>query len=229
MRTLEPTQEARAGDAPATVEGTPMPDESTPRIAPLLPADWDAAAYDAMSVLPHGRDNILAAAKAGLRNLGSNLVCTQLRHPVLTKAFLTFNAHHFYTTTLPARMRELLIIRIGWLMRAETEYLAHVAIGKRHGLSDADIERIQRGPDAPGLDPLDADLLRAVDELHKESGISGATYERLAAHLDEKQLIDLVFLVGCYANLAWFMNSFRVQLEPGVEPIDPATRARMGT
>jgi len=203
-------------------------DGSGPRVAPLLPPDWDAAAYDAMSVLPHGRDNIIAASKAGQPLLGSNGVCMQLRHPALTKAFLTFNAHHFYATTLSARVREILIMRIGWLTRAEVEYLAHVAIGKRHGITDAEIARIQRGPDAPGWDPLDADLLRAVDELHRESGISAGTYRRLSAHLDEKQLMDLVFLVGCYACLAWFMNSFGVQIEAGIEPLDAATRARMG-
>ena len=205
-----------------------MQDESSPRFAPLFPPDWDAAAYDAMSVLPHGRDNILAASRAGEPLLGSNGVCMQLRHPALAKAFLTFNAHHFYATTLSPRVREILIMRIGWLTRAEVEYLAHVAIGKRHGISDAEIERIQHGPDAPGWDPADADLLRAVDELHQQATIGTDTYRRLATRLDEKQLMDLVFLVGCYASLAWFMNTFRVQVEPGIEPLDAATRARMG-
>ena len=125
-------------------------------------------------------------------------------------------------------MREILILRIGWLTRAEYEFIAHLGLGKRAGLSDAELARIQRGPDAPGWSALDADLLRAVDELHKDARIEDATYKRLSAHFDARQLLDLVAIVGCYAILAMVLGTFRVQLEPSAEPLDPATRARMG-
>ncbi len=169
-----------------------MQDESTPRISPIYPPDWDPVIYDALSVIPHARDNVLATFKGGTPGiLGANLLCTQLRHPALAKAFLVFNAHHFYASTLEARVREILILRIGWLTRAEYEFLAHVGLGKKAGLSDAELANIQRGPDAPGWDPLDADLLRAVDELHKDARIGDATYARLSAHFDARQLLDL--------------------------------------
>ena len=70
-------------------------DEPVARIAPLLPPDWDAEANDAMSMLPHGRDNVLKGWTAGAPILGTNMICTQLRHAPLAKAFLTFNAHFF--------------------------------------------------------------------------------------------------------------------------------------
>jgi alkylhydroperoxidase family enzyme len=205
-----------------------MQDDPTARVTPLLPPDWDAAAYDALSVIPHARDNVLESWKDGAPGIaGANLLCTQLRHPALAKAFLTFNAHHFYASTLAAREREILILRISWLSRAEYEFIAHVGLGRKAGLSDADIARIERGPDAPGLDPLDADLLHAVDELHEGARIADATYLRLAARFDARQLMDLVAIVGCYGLLAMYLNTFRVQLEPNVTPLDPASRARM--
>src|SRR5580692_9567304 len=135
-----------------------MTDEPVPRIEPLRPPDWDAAAYDAMSVLPHGRDNILAGWRNGKPIAGTNLVCTQLRHPALAKAFLSFNAHFFYSSKLPARVREILILRIAWLRHAEYEYVAHVQLGRGAGLTDADFARIEVGPSAPGFGPEDADL-----------------------------------------------------------------------
>jgi 4-carboxymuconolactone decarboxylase len=130
---------------------------------------------------------------------------------------------------LEARVREILILRIGWLLRAEYEFIAHVGLGKKAGLSGAELANIQRGPDAPGWDPLDADLLRAVNELQKDARIGDTTYKRLSAHFDARQLLDLVAIVGCYGILAMVLNTFRVQLEPNAEPLDPATRARMGT
>jgi 4-carboxymuconolactone decarboxylase len=205
-----------------------MQDESIPRIRPIMPPDWDAAIYDALSVIPHARDNVLGTWQDGSPVPGANLLCTQLQHPALAKAFLTFNAHHFYASTLAAREREILILRIGWLLRAEYEFLAHVILGKRAGLTDAEIAGIQRGADAPGWGPLDADLLRAVDELHKEARIADTTYQRLSAHFDARQLMDLVAIVGCYGMLAMYLNTFHVQLEASVAPLDPASRARMG-
>ena len=201
-------------------------DEPVARIAPLLPPDWDAEANDAMSMLPHGRDNVLKGWQAGAPILGTNMICTQLRHAPLAKAFLTFNAHFFYSSKLTARDREILILRIAWLRHAEYEYLAHVAIGRRAGLVDVDIERIQAGPGAPGLSARDAHLLRAVDELKADACISSDTWTALSQTFDEQQLLELIFIVGCYETLAMALNSCAVQLD-GTAGLDPATRARL--
>jgi alkylhydroperoxidase family enzyme len=201
-------------------------DEPVARIAPLLPPDWDAEIYDVMTMLPHGRDNVLNGWAKGKPVLGTNLLCTQLRHPPLAKAFLAFNAHFFYSSKLSARVREILIQRIAWLRHAEYEYVAHVALGKRAGLTDDEMELIRRGPKAEGLTPGDADLLRAVDELKAEAGISEATWTALSQVYDEQEMLEIIFIVGCYETLAMALNSCAVQLDPG-SGLDPATRARL--
>ena len=105
---------------------------------------------------------------------------TQLLHPTLAKAALPLNAHVAKGITVSTRVRELLILRIAWLQRSEYEYVQHIRQGKLAGLTEEEIERVQQGPDASGWDPLDADLLRAVDELHHVACIQGATWTRLA-------------------------------------------------
>ncbi|MBP6482643.1 MAG: hypothetical protein KA310_17425, partial [Pseudomonadales bacterium] len=65
-------------------------------------------------------------------------------------------------------------------------------------------------------DPVDADLLRAVDELHADACIGDATWARLSAHFDAKQLLDIEFAVGCYDVLAMAFKTFGVPFEPGV-------------
>jgi alkylhydroperoxidase family enzyme len=152
---------------------------------------------------------------------------TMLQHPALAKAFLTFNNHVSTTNTLSKRIRELLILRIGWLRHSEYEFAQHLVLGARAGLSDADLERVQIGADAAGWDPVEADLIRAVDELHANANIEEATYARLCAHFDTQQLLDLVFTVGCYDLMSMAFNTFRVALEPCTEPMSPAMRARM--
>jgi alkylhydroperoxidase family enzyme len=120
-----------------------------------------------------------------------------------------------------------LILRIGWLRRSEYEFAQHLVLGARAGLSEAELERIQTGPDAAGWDPVEADVVRAVDELHANAYIEEATYTRLAAHFDTPQLLDLVFTVGCYDVLSMAFNTFRVALEPGAGLLPAAVRERM--
>jgi alkylhydroperoxidase family enzyme len=150
-----------------------------------------------------------------------------LQHPALAKAFLTFNNHVATASSVSKRIRELLILRISWLRRSEYEFVQHVVLGRRAGLSDAEIERLQQGPDAPGWEPQDAALVRAVDELHANARIEDATWAQLAAAFSTQELMDIVFAVGCYDVLAMVFKTFGTQLEMGVEPLDSAVRARM--
>jgi len=120
-------------------------------------------------------------------------------------------------STLPPRDRELLILRTGWLCRAEYEWGHHVKIGKTAGLTGTEITRIKEGPSAPGWPPFDAALLHAADELHTRTFISDATWLALSERYNTKQLIDAVFAVGQYTMVCMALNSFGVQLDKGVK------------
>lgn len=203
-----------------------MTNESAPRIPPLLPPDWDAPALDAASVFPTSRDYVLNNWKSGEAR-GMNGFGVILQHRALAKAFLTFNNHVAMASTVSKRIRELLILRVSWLRRAEYEYQQHVILGLRAGLTETEIERIQQGPDANGWDPVDADLVRAADELLADASIQDDTWARLAQHFTHEQLIDIVFAVGCYEVLAMAFKSFAVPFESTLPPMSPEARARM--
>jgi alkylhydroperoxidase family enzyme len=205
-----------------------MQSESTPRITPFLPSAWNEVILDALGAFPKGLEFVLSRWKAGgVDARGMHVLGTMAHHPPLAKAFLTFNAHVAGASTLSVRVRELVILRISWLRQSEYEFVQHVILGLRAGLTQEEVERVQRGPDAPGWSPVDADLLRATDELNAQARIEQATWDRLAQHFNTVQLMDLVFLIGCYEVLAMAIRTFQTQLEPGVAPLDPAARARM--
>jgi 4-carboxymuconolactone decarboxylase len=196
------------------------------RIEPIRPPEWDAVLMEAVSAFPSGRDFVLANYQndgaQGMYGLGA-----MLQHPALAKAFLTFNNHIAAASSVSKRVRELLILRIGWLRQSEYEFVQHLILGKRAGLTDEELKRITFGPDAPGWSAEDADLLRAVDELHHQTCIQDATWAKLSARFNTKELLDIIFAVGCYDLLAMVFNSARLPLEPHLTPLDPDTRARM--
>ena len=202
-----------------------MHDSLKPRVKPLLPPDWSEAEHDALSTMPSVRSFVLANWQGDSR--GTNGIGAMLHHPAATKAFLSFNNHVAIASSLPKRERELVILRISWLRRAEYEFVQHVVLGRRAGLTDAEIERVADGPDAEGWTLVDADLLRAVDELLSDACISDASWARLSASFSEQQRIDIIYAVGCYELLAMLFKSLGAQIEPGADDILPALRARM--
>jgi alkylhydroperoxidase family enzyme len=145
-----------------------------------------------------------------------NVFATLAHHPKLMKRWLVFGTHVLARTTLPGRDRELVILRTGWRCRSPYEWGQHVVIARAEGITDDDVGRVAEGPDAPGWDPFEAALLRAVDELHDDACVSDATYAALEERYDARQLLDLVFTVGQYHLVSMALNTFGVERDDGV-------------
>lgn len=176
---------------------------SKPRVPPVDP--------EALRGEPR---EILERSQTSGRTL--NIFATFVHHPKLMKRWQVFGNHVLNKSTLPPRDRELLILRIGWLCRAEYEFGQHVLIGRREGLRDEEIERVTRGPDAEGWDAFDAALLRATDELHSDAFLSDTTWKELAARYDTMQMMDVIFTVGQYNLVSMALNTLGVQLDEDI-------------
>ena len=180
---------------------------NTPRLSPLPEDKWDGEILE-----------ILDKSKMNGRVL--NIFRTLARHPKLLKRWMVFANHIMLKSSLAARDREILILRIGWLCRAEYEWGQHVLIGLEAGLTPGEIERIKTGAQSSGWDDRDKLLIMAVDELHSDSFISDETWSKLTKIYDDEQLIDLVFTVGQYNLVSMALNTLGVQLDEGVPGFD---------
>ena len=74
-----------------------------------------------------------------------NIFRTLAHQPKLIKSWLSFGTYLLSESTLPARYREIAILRVGWLCRCGYEWGQHVVIARSSGLSDEEIERIAAG------------------------------------------------------------------------------------
>jgi 4-carboxymuconolactone decarboxylase len=172
------------------------------RLSPLPAELWDDAVQRALA-------DMLPAEKRNPGDAG-NALATLVRHPELARAFLRFNMHLLFRSTLPARVREQAILRVAHRRGCQYEWFHHVELGKQAGLGDDDIAAIGRGEPA---DEIGRVVVTAVDELEEKSNLSDATWAALCQHFDERQRMDLVFTVGCYGALALAFNTFGVELE----------------
>lgn len=172
-----------------------------------------------------GRDPKTAELLEGLTAFNGtelNIFATLAHHPRLLKRWSAFGGVLLYGGALPARERELLILRTGYLCSAPYEWGQHVTIGLAAGLTEEEIARVAEGPDASGWSDADAHLLRATDELHADSRIGNATWAALDEQWDEQQLIELCMVVGQYHLVAMTLNSLGVEPETDDFPALPA-------
>ena len=180
-----------------------------PRIAPVPDADLTDEQKAALAPMSQGGRPPL------------NIFRTLVRAP---KALTRFNEWGAYVlsrrNSLPAREREIVILRVGFLCRSGYEFTQHTGIGKREGLSDAEIAAIKTGAGAANWSAADAALIRAADELVKTHFVSDAAWAELGRHFDQKQCMDVVFTTGQYTQVSMFLNTFGVQLDAG-QTLDP--------
>lgn len=182
----------------------PIPAE--PRIPPLVQSEWTPEQAELLaSAITEGRVY--------------NVTSTLARHPGLYRTWYPFALRLLNESTLPARHRQLITLRVGWLCGSSYEFAQHTRIGHLVGLTDEDITRVTRELDAPGWTPFERTLMQAVDELHEDKIISEATWSALAAEYSQQQLMDLVFTVGQYTMVSMVLNSVGVPLDPGLPPL----------
>lgn len=182
-------------------------------------------------VPPGGKDDIGRVNWAIARLLGvatggppPNVFTTLARHRRLFRPWLRFAGRLMPGGTLPRAESELVILRVAHVTGSAYEWVQHVKLGRSAGLTDAEIERVRLGAQAPGWTTRQALLLRAVDELHDDDRIGDALWAQLAREYREHELIELCLLAGHYIMLAMTLNSLGVQVEPQPAPDAPVSR-----
>lgn len=191
------------------------PINAVARLQPIPPDRWDDVALAAI------REAFPESAVEAFRTKGPapNVLATMLHHPALAGSFNRFGNVLLQEPAMGHRARELMLLRVAWRTRATYEWVHHVRLAAQYGLSAADVRAVTKGTSKSWL-PLECDLVAATDQLLDHYRIDDDTWTRLRRHLDERQLVELPFIVGAYTCLAMAFNSWNIQVEDGVDTSD---------
>ncbi|MGY1713374.1 carboxymuconolactone decarboxylase family protein [Geodermatophilus sp. SYSU D01106] len=120
-------------------------------------------------------------------------------------------------STLPADLRELVVLRVAVLTGAEFEWTAHEPIGRRAGLTDRHLRRLRAAePTAePVWTPAQAAVLAFTDASARAVDVSDAVFAAVREHLDDRQVVELTVLVGGYCMVSRFLVAMRVPPSDG--------------
>ncbi len=180
-------------------------------------------------VPPLPRDELSSTSRGwfdrieALGGMTGNIHATFARNHELFDAWMPFAVHVMSGNSLPARHRQLVILRIAWQRGTEYQWGHHARIGRLVGnITNEELRRITEGPGA-GWPDFEASLLRATDELARDAFLSNETWRELSDEYSVEQLIDLIFTVGQYGLVAMALNSLGVQRETGIEGFPAST------
>jgi AhpD family alkylhydroperoxidase len=111
---------------------------------------------------------------------------------------------------LPGRETEMVILRVASLRDCDYELTHHVRLGRRVGVTAADVERIIVGSGAEGWSGHEKLLMSTTEELIGTKDLSDASWAALRAVYDERTSLELLLLVGHYDMLATTLMTLRL-------------------
>lgn len=186
---------------------------SKPARIPLLPVDEAKAAAD----------------EAGVPDYMAELSIFQalLNHPQLAGPFNDLLATMLWHGVLDRRLRELVIMRIGWLTECTYEWTQHWRVASRLGVSAEDLVGVRDWQRYNGFGPTERAVLAATDDVVRDGSVSAASWAACERELggDKTVLIELVAVIGAWRMVASILQSLDVPLEDGVAAWPPDGRA----
>lgn len=115
--------------------------------------------------------------------------------------------------SLPPLLRELAILRVGVLAKADYEVTQHIPIGRRAGLTDVQIEALADWRDSPHFSDHERAVLQYTDEVARNIRASDQAFQSVREFLSEEQVVELTIVVGYYGMVSRVLESLQIELE----------------
>ncbi|MGH3556099.1 MAG: carboxymuconolactone decarboxylase family protein [Mycobacterium sp.] len=168
-----------------------------------------------MARLPYpSRDEMPAELAARLNALPRNNVTEMVAHAQwLAEPFLRMIQAQFTKLELSDRQRELAILTVSGLVDCDYEFAQHVPMFETVGI-DADLRDRVRGGDFEALqDPGERALLALVAAVVEGPRISDELFAAAQRHLSERQIVEVLQLVGFYWGLGRICTALELELD----------------
>ena len=151
-----------------------------------------------------------------------NVFRVLFRQPQLAKAVNGLLFSLLFGGELDARLRELVIMRIGWVTGSVYEWTQHWRVALQLGVSEEDLLAVRDWRDHDHWSDVDRVVLTATDETLEQGAISAATWAAVEWQLpSEKERLELVGAIGCWRMISQLLQSLDIPLEEGVAPWPP--------
>jgi alkylhydroperoxidase family enzyme len=146
-----------------------------------------------------------------------NAFRTLSNNETMAKGVFTHLTTLLNKNTFNTRLRELAIMRIGWVTGSEYEWTQHWRVATTAGVPPEDILAVRDWKNASRLTAADRAVLTATDEMLAHGKITDATWAACKKHVPTAA--EQVEMVVCIANWTMFsmlLRTLEIPIEDGV-------------
>jgi alkylhydroperoxidase family enzyme len=143
-----------------------------------------------------------------------NVYRSLLNSPGLAESWFQHINAVRWGTSLDGRLREIVIIRIGYLAKAAYVIRQHVPkLAVADGVSIEECEALRDWQASNLFDARERAVLAFADAVTQDATASDEAFAALVPHFDAKGLVDLTVLIATYNMHARVVNALALDLE----------------
>lgn len=141
-----------------------------------------------------------------------NLYRMLLHSPPVADGWRQFLTAIRQQCTLDARIRELAILRISVINKADYEYRAHVPFALKEGLTQAQLDALRDGRVAL-FDARERAVLEYADAMTRNVQVPNPIFAAVRGYFDERELVELTATIAAYNLVSRFLEALQVDHE----------------
>jgi alkylhydroperoxidase family enzyme len=154
-----------------------------------------------------------------------NVFRVLLRHAWLAKRVNDLLVLLLFKGKLDARLRELVILRLGWATGSDYEWTQHWRVASQLGLGEAEMLAVRDWRASTRFGPAERAVLAATDETLERGAISPETWAECSRHVGgTEELLELTLAIGTWRMVSSLLRSLAIPLEEGVASWPPDGR-----
>jgi alkylhydroperoxidase family enzyme len=157
---------------------------------------------------------LIAGLKSGRRGSLLGIYKALLHNPTLAETWFQHLNAVRWGTGLSGRLREILIIRVGWLLGCAYIIKQHIPkLATAEGLTLPECQALlveSVGDQFAGLERI---AIRLADELTRDARTSDTTIATLSTYCDSKMVVEMIVLISTYNMHARVVTGLDIELE----------------
>ena len=162
-------------------------------------------------VSPEFRERFQKMEEGGHRVL--NLFKVMAHSPQVGRRFLGLGTAILMQGVLPPTLRELAILRVGQINKANYEWTQHVPIALRSGVRQEQIDALPDWEKSAEFDEKEKAILRYTDEETLNIRVGDKTFAAVQKIFSEEEIVELTTTIGYYGMVCRILEALQVELE----------------
>jgi 4-carboxymuconolactone decarboxylase len=130
--------------------------------------------------------------------------------PTISSSFLDFQETEQKDTSLSQRVRQVVILAVGAVWKANYELYAHSAAARKVGISEDAIRTLATGGLPDDLSDEEKIAQRYARQLSAEHHVDAALYSAAERTFGHRGLVEIAYLTGAYHTVCALLNAFEI-------------------